>query len=267
MIVTDPNGAITYMNPTAAALTGWPASEALGRPLDDVYRTSGGREEDAPKSSAGRAMASGKAQRPGIDTALVARNGGSRPIEDTAAPLRSQNGDVLGVVLVFRDVTARRKAEDELRVRAKQLAEADRRKDEFLAMLAHELRNPLAPIRNAVADHAAADADDPNLQRARDMIERQVRHLARLVDDLLDVSRITRGKIELQHGGRRPGGGRRPRGRDRRPLIDARRHDLTVDLPAEPGLARRRPDPAGAGRRQPAQQRRQVHRRRAAGSV
>ena len=83
--------------------------------------------------------------------------------------------------------------------------EADRRKDEFLAMLAHELRNPLAPIRNAAAvlGHAGADARDR--RRGREMIERQVTHLARLVDDLLDVSRIASGKIQLQARAARPG--------------------------------------------------------------
>jgi PAS domain S-box-containing protein len=89
------------------------------------------------------------------------------------------------------DVTERRAAEEALR-------EADRRKDEFLAMLAHELRNPLAPIRNAVEVMKLIGPADPELEMTRNMIERQVTHLARLVDDLLDVSRITRGKVLLR---------------------------------------------------------------------
>ena len=82
--------------------------------------------------------------------------------------------------------------------RRRRLREADRRKDEFLAMLAHELRNPLAPIRNAVQLSAGRRPPRPTRAGRRDVIERQVQHLARLVDDLLDVSRITRGKIELR---------------------------------------------------------------------
>ena len=124
---------------------------------------------------------------------------------------------------------------DELRARRGELADADRRKDEFLAMLAHELRNPLAPVVNAlhvIGIEASARGD--HLARAHATMDRQVRHLVRLVDDLLDVSRITQGKIELR--------------RERtplqsvvehalqlaRPAVKAREHTLVVDLPAEP---------------------------------
>lgn len=113
------------------------------------------------------------------------------------------------------------------------LQEADRRKDEFLAILAHELRNPLAPIRTAVQLLRKRDLAETQKIRAREVIERQVQHLVCLIDDLLDVSRITRGMITLQ--------------RERvlidavvaravetaRPLIDARKHELTLDLPEE----------------------------------
>ncbi|MCA1853304.1 MAG: response regulator [Beggiatoa sp.] len=78
------------------------------------------------------------------------------------------------------------------------LMAADQRKDEFLAMLSHELRNPLAPIRNAVQIMGLKPLDDPDLRHCRDVIERQVEHLSRLVDDLLDVSRITRGTLKLE---------------------------------------------------------------------
>jgi len=113
------------------------------------------------------------------------------------------------------------------------LQEADRRKDEFLAILAHELRNPLAPIRTAVQLLRKRDLAETQNIRAREVIERQVQHLVCLIDDLLDVSRITRGMITLQ--------------RERvlidavvaravetaRPLIDARKHELALDLPEE----------------------------------
>ena len=113
------------------------------------------------------------------------------------------------------------------------LQEADRRKDEFLAILAHELRNPLAPIRTAVQLLRKRDLAETQNMRAREVIERQVQHLVCLIDDLLDVSRITRGMITLQ--------------RERvlidavvaravetaRPLIDARKHELALDLPEE----------------------------------
>ena len=86
----------------------------------------------------------------------------------------------------------------ELQHRAEALAGADVRKDEFLAMLAHELRNPLAPLTNALHVFRQFAGDALVLNRAREVIERQVRYMARLLGDLLDVSRITRGKVELR---------------------------------------------------------------------
>jgi PAS domain S-box-containing protein len=111
--------------------------------------------------------------------------------EVSGAPLRDPQGAVIGGVAVVVDVTDRRQAAEALR-------EAGRRKDEFLAMLAHELRNPLTPIRNAVEVMGKIDLPDRRLRWAREIIEQQVVHLAHLVDDLLDVSRIVRGKIGLR---------------------------------------------------------------------
>ncbi len=115
-----------------------------------------------------------------------------------------------------------------------QLRQADRRKDEFLAVLAHELRNPLAPVRNAVEVMRLRDVDDPNLRWARDIIDRQVQQMTRLVDDLLDVSRITRGKVKLQKEPVDLAAVVARAVEISRPLIDARRHELTVTLPPEP---------------------------------
>ena len=90
-----------------------------------------------------------------------------------------------------------RESESRLRLQGEALAQADRRKDEFLAMLAHELRNPLAPIRNAVELMRRGGRTDKEFVWIRDIVDRQVSHLMRLVDDLLDASRITRGKMAL----------------------------------------------------------------------
>src|SRR5262249_32840387 len=94
-------------------------------------------------------------------------------------------------------VVERLRAEDELREALRGLKEADQRKDEFLAMLAHELRNPLAPIRNAL-ELLTPDAGQEMTQWAINLMQRQVQHMVRLVDDLLDVSRVMRGKIQLK---------------------------------------------------------------------
>ncbi|HXG09974.1 MAG TPA: ATP-binding protein, partial [Gemmataceae bacterium] len=128
----------------------------------------------------------------------------------------------------------RQRLQEELRQRAEALAEADRRKDEFLALLSHELRNPLAPIRNALQIMRLHGPLDPTLEKARDIIERQVRHLSRLVDDLLDVSRITRGKITLRKERLDLSAVARLAIEIARPLIDKRQHQLIVTTATEP---------------------------------
>ena len=119
-----------------------------------------------------------------------------------------------------------------------QLKEADRRKDEFLAMLAHELRNPLAPIRNALEIMTLVDGLPPPLRRARDVVDRQVDQVVRLVNDLLDVSRITRGKIELHKEKVDLRSVVRQAVETSLPLLQAGKHELTVDLPDGPVVVR-----------------------------
>ncbi len=146
----------------------------------------------------------------------------------------SGDGDVTRVALIVSDISERKKLEDALRARAQELAETDRRKDEFLAMLAHELRNPLGPILNAFEVIRIGDLGPEEMNSIRQVAERQARHLARLVDDLLDVSRITTSKIQLRQ---------EPvdlaevieRVVDAvRPTMAAHRHELIVDAIDEP---------------------------------
>jgi PAS domain S-box-containing protein len=132
------------------------------------------------------------------------------------------------------DITEQRRLEEELRRRAEELIGADRRKDQFLAMLAHELRNPLAPIRNAVELMRQVETIDPTFQPSREMVERQVKHLARLVDDLLDVSRITQGSIRLRKEVVDLGTIVQRAVEGNRPLIESRAHTISMQLPAEP---------------------------------
>ncbi len=141
--------------------------------------------------------------------------------------------DELGTLFgIGIDVTERKRDEETLRHQATELAEADRRKDEFLAMLAHELRNPLAPIRNSLQYLHMKGRGSPELQSARDIIDRQVRQLVRLVDDLLDVSRISRGKMDLQKQRANLTMIVESAVESSRPLIDASEHTLTVRLPS-----------------------------------
>ncbi|MFO0796660.1 MAG: ATP-binding protein [Gemmataceae bacterium] len=128
------------------------------------------------------------------------------------------------VVVSHEDVTTRREAEEALK-------DADRRKNEFLAMLAHELRNPLAPIRNSL--HILRLVGGAEATGVHDMMDRQVAHMVRLVDDLLEVSRITRGKIDLRRAPVELAAVVRTAVETSRPLIDAASHTLTVDVPAD----------------------------------
>jgi signal transduction histidine kinase len=122
---------------------------------------------------------------------------------------------------------------DELKAYAEALTEADRRKDEFLATLAHELRNPLSPIRNGL-DILRASPTAPNAAEIRDMMDRQLSHLLRLVDDLTDVSRVSQGKIELRKARIALSIVLQAAIEASNPLITAGRHELILDLPDEP---------------------------------
>ncbi|MDP2817606.1 MAG: ATP-binding protein [Polaromonas sp.] len=138
------------------------------------------------------------------------------------------------VALIFNNITERKQSERKLREQAEALADLHRRKDEFLAMLSHELRNPLAPISNAVHLLRLQQNEDPLQQQARIIIERQVGQLKHLVDDLLEVSRITTGRVQLRQERIVLSGIVERAVETAQPLIVQRRHELDVSLPPEP---------------------------------
>ena len=152
----------------------------------------------------------------------------TRELEELNQSLRQANAE-----LATANDTLHNEIAERLRIEA-QLKAADRHKDEFLAMLAHELRNPLAPIRNAVQIMRCKPIEDPQLAWTRDVIERQLGQLARLVDDLLDVSRITRGKINITREPIELASIVNRAIETVQPLISERRHDLTIDIPVDP---------------------------------
>jgi PAS domain S-box-containing protein len=158
---------------------------------------------------------------------LVFRDGGVRHIYGHAAPLRNPDGSVRGAVAALVDIT-------ELREAQAALQKADRRKDEFLATLNHELRTALAPIRNGLQLLRVAGPPDPQLRHVVDVLGREVTHLVRLVDDLLDVSRITRGKIELRKKRLDVAAVAQDAVELSRPAIEAGKHHLAVTLPPAP---------------------------------
>jgi PAS domain S-box-containing protein len=148
---------------------------------------------------------------------------GRRHYESRIVAERRPDGGVRSLLGVTRDITERRRYEEALR-------DADRRKDEFLATLAHELRNPLAPIRNAVQVLYEKDIDDPHIRQAREVIDRQLKQLTRLVDDLLDVSRITHGQVILQLQPTELAPILTTAVETSRPLLDARHHQWEVEV-------------------------------------
>ena len=149
-----------------------------------------------------------------------------RTVFNSGAPVRDKDGAITGAVVAQMDITDRVRAEEGLRL-------ADRRKDEFLAMLAHELRNPLAPIASAADLLALSGLDAARVKQTSAIISRQVRHMTGLVNDLLDVSRVTRGLVTLR---REKLDAKRivaDAVEQVRPLIETRKHRLTVHTPAE----------------------------------
>jgi PAS domain S-box-containing protein len=137
------------------------------------------------------------------------------------------------VAVLFNDITDRKRANDDLRTLAKELAESDRRKTEFLATLAHELRNPLAPLASGLQVMKLSAAEPVVVERTRSMMERQVNHMVHLVDDLLDIARITTGKVDLKTERVDLQTIIASAVETSMPLIEAGRHELVVDVPDE----------------------------------
>ena len=168
-------------------------------------------------------------------------DGSERMADVTIQPIRDETGRVLFLAPTGTDITDRKRAEadrkrlaDDLKKLAADLSAADQRKNEFLATLAHELRNPLAPLCNMLEVLKRADGDLEMQQRARDTIERQLGQMVRLVDDLLDLNRITHDRLELRQSEVELASVMQQAVEVARPLVDSANHDLRVTLPAEP---------------------------------
>ncbi len=360
VITTDTEGRVTSLNAVAEQLTGWKQSAAAGQELTTVFRIVNDATREPVPNPAARALEQGMIVGLANHTLLIAKDGAERFIDDSAAPIKSESGEVLGAVLIFRDISERYKADqalresearflqladaipqlawmaqpdghidwynsrwyeytgksvaemegwgwqsvhdpqvlpavnqrwkeslatgnpfemvfplrgadgkfrhfltrvmpfrdahgkltrwfgtntdisaqlqtqEELRQVAAKLSEADRRKDEFLATLAHELRNPLAPIRTGLELMKVVKDDSALLDEIRSAMERQTDQLVRLVDDLLDVSRITHGKLELRTCRVKLADVMKSAIEASRPMIDDAHHHLTVKLPDQP---------------------------------
>ena len=356
VIVTDVDGRVTSLNAVAETLTGWTAHDAAGRPLDEVFHIVNEATRQPVPNPALRALREGASVGLANHTVLIAKDGTERAIDDSAAPVRDADGTVSGSVLIFRDISERRRWERDEASRllaARQLAsivetsddaiirksldgiiqswnagaervfghtaeqaigrhismiippervaeedqiiaslkagrrvdhfeterrhssgrriwvsltispivddhghvvaaskiardvtrqrqlmaeleEADRKRNEFLATLAHELRNPLAPLGNMLEVLKRADGDARTRALAVTTMERQLRQMVRLVDDLLDLNRITHNRLELRKGVLDLGAIVEQAVDASRPLADAAGHAITVVLPPAP---------------------------------
>ena len=190
----------TYANPAAIRefgherIAGIPVAELVSQL--EILRPDGSPRP--PEESPPLRALKGEVIRGEEQLVRTPRTGELRWRQVSSAPVRGPDGKIRGAVSVVRDVTEQRRIDAELLQRAEELKEADKRKDEFIAMLAHELRNPLVPIRTAV-ELLKKGRDQPSvISSIRPMMERQVTHMVRLIDDLLDVSRFTSGKLELK---------------------------------------------------------------------
>ena len=215
-------GRILTWNAGAERLFGYSAAEAIGQSITLLIPAERHDEESA---LFGRIRRGERTEH--FETVRVAKDGRRIDVSLTVSPVRNASGEIIGASKVARDITQRKEAEAALR-------EADRRKNEFLAILAHELRNPLAPIRNSLHILRMSAGSDPSTATVSEIMERQVNHMVRLVDDLLEISRITGGKIELRKELVELAAIVRGAVETSWPLIEDAHHQLALSIPPEP---------------------------------
>jgi PAS domain S-box-containing protein len=216
------DGIVTSWNAAAERLFGYASEEAIGRSIDLVIPPD---RRDEEREILGRLRRGERIEH--FETVRRRKDGRLIDVSLTISPVKDASGRIIGASKIARDVTERKREETER-------AEQAKRKDEFIAILAHELRNPLSPIRASARYLKLRGAADATLQRPVDVIERQVGQMSRLIDDLLDVSRVTHGTLELR--------------RERvacaeivefavdacRDDVEAREHTLHTRLPSQP---------------------------------
>ncbi len=196
LIEWDADYRVTSFSGRAEELFGWTAAEVIGRRIDEIPWVP---EEDWPSVRAVMAdMATGARPTNVNANRNVRKDGSVIYCEWYNSTLYDAHGKLASILSLVLDVSDRERAAAELRTANERLLEADRRKNEFLAVLSHELRNPLAPISNSIHLLDRVPPDSPQAARSRAVIARQAAHLTRLVEDLLDLTRISRGKVQLR---------------------------------------------------------------------
>ena len=221
-------GDIRCWNPGAERLFGYSSKEIIGQHYSRLFSPEDVRSGQ-PEHELKSALDTGHA----VSVRWQIRKDGTRLwCQATTTPLFDESKQVRSFARVMHDLTEGQAQEAE-RKRADHLADANRSKEEFMALLSHELRNPLSPILSALNVQRQMKTDDPILQQAGDIIERQVGIMVRLVDDLLDISRITKGKLRLNKERVELRGIVNRAAEAARPMLDCRKHEFSVSLPTE----------------------------------
>jgi PAS domain S-box-containing protein len=231
MLIVDREGTIRFANAPTEKLLGYTKSELSGRSVEDLVPPALRAGHSALRDGFFSALAR-RSMGAGRDLYALRKDGTEVPVEITLNPYETDEGVL--VLAAVSDISERKKTEQERAELLRREMDAARRKDEFLATLSHELRNPLAPIRNAVHLLGRVDGAGQEAREARAIVERQLGHLVRLVDDLLDLGRITQNRLELRPARVRLDDALESALESVRPLVDARGHSLDVTRPPEP---------------------------------
>ena len=199
VFVTDSAGRITFMNQVAEELTGWEFAEANLKPVSKIFKIINEFSREPVENPVAKVMKHGVIVGLANHTLLIRKDGSEVPIDDSGAPIREADGTVRGVVLVFRDFSEQKETARKLK-EAKETAEtANKAKDQFLAMLSHELRTPLTPVLATLNLWEASEDLPDSMTGDVQMLRRSVELEARIIDDLLDLTRIARGMLSFSH--------------------------------------------------------------------
>lgn len=231
IVVVDGGGKILDANPATQRIMGRALAELAGQRLSVLYGADDRAGVDAGVAGALEQQSEWRGQ-----LSFVRKDGSLGFSESVIKPLVDRKGRTYGAVSVNRDVTERERDAARLRELNADLARADRKKDEFLATLAHELRNPLAPLRNVLEILKLKSSTDAQMVWACEVFERQMHQMTHLVDDLMEVSRITQGRIELRRETIDVGAIMRAAAEATATLMQAGQHKLSLHLPAAPML-------------------------------
>jgi PAS domain S-box-containing protein len=195
---------VNYLNPMAEKYTGWSSADAAGKPVAEVMHIVDESTREIAANPIDTALTEGRMVGLGNHTILIDRGGTDHPIEDSAAPIKDPSGRTIGAVMVFHDVSERRENERSMarlydgEQQARGAAEqANKAKDDFLAALSHELRTPLTPVLGVLSSLPTDGSISESLAADLEIVRRNIEVEARLIDDLLDVTRISSGKLEL----------------------------------------------------------------------